>query len=277
MLLAMIQDDIVDPEKLSPAYIDRGTFFGDGVYEVLRSYNGKIFALDDHLARFKRSMAEIELAGLDIETVRKRVLKAFDTAKISNAKIYFHLTRGSAERNHNWPADLKPNFFLTVSTINENDDRKTAGVSVCTYPDLRWKRCDIKSLNLLPNVMAHQHADKKGCFDAILYNDDGFITEGSSSAFFQIFDKKLTTTPLAKNILPSISRKYVFMAAKNAGVEIAERQITPEQAKKADELFVAVTTRDILPVVSFDGVSIGKGVPGEITKQLIEEFSKFTR
>src|SRR3989339_251819 len=234
MNIAMINDKIVPADSLAPVYSDRGIYFGDGVYEVLRSYNGRIFALEDHLFRFARSLNEIEITGIDIEMVKNRVLEAFKEAKIANAKIYFHITRGSGPRDHAAFEGLTPNFFLTISQLPENPNRKNEGIKVSTHPDWRWKRCDIKSLNLLANVMARRDAAKKGCSEAILVNESGLITEGSASAFFAIRNKKLYTTPLSANILPSITRKYVALAANKLGIEIVEQSITSDQAKSAD-------------------------------------------
>ena len=215
MQIAMIQDKIVPMQELMPVYLDRGTFFGDGVYEVVRSYNGKIFALEEHLQRFADSMAAIEITGVDIAKIRSRVLKAFETAGISDAKIYFHITRGSEKRNHVFKDDLEPNFFLTVMEIGDSTDDKSNGIAVSTHPDWRWKRCDIKSLNLLANVLARQDAVRKGCAEAILVNEAGLITEGAGSAFFAVIGQKLQTAPLKANILPSITRKYVLKAGRN--------------------------------------------------------------
>jgi D-alanine transaminase len=275
MQLAMINDKIMAMEDVDSAYLDRGLFFGDGVYEVLRSYNGKIFALDDHFTRFANSLKAIEITSVDVADIRSKVLKAFDKAAIANAKIYFHITRGSGVRDHLPKADLKPNFFLTISELKDNPKLKNEGVAVSTYPDIRWKRCDIKSLNLLPNVLAKGDADKKGAWEAVFVNDDGLITEGSSSAFFGIVKGKLRTSPLKANILPSITRKYVELAANNIGLPTAEKSLTPKEAQVADELFLAVTTKDIIPVVKFDGQPIADAKPGKWTKLLIEEFKKF--
>jgi D-alanine transaminase len=263
-------------DGLEPIYCDRGTYFGDGVYEVLRSYNGKIFALDEHLQRLARSLSEIGIVNVDIEQIRRRVEKAFDAAAISNARIYFHITRGSAPRSHTWKADLKPNFFLTITELSDDTKEKTEGIAVSTHPDWRWKRCDIKSLNLLANVLARQDAEQKGCAEAILVDDAGLITEGAGSAFFAVLGKSLQTAPLTANILPSITRKFVIEAAKKIELKVVEKSLTPQQAKDADELFIAVTTKDIVPVVKFDGKVIKDGKPGKWTKQLIEEFKKFT-
>jgi len=276
MQIAMLQDRILPLADLDPAHLDRGTYFGDGVYEVLRSYNGKIFALQDHLTRFANSLAAIEITGVDIKKIRSRILKAFDTAGFANAKIYFHITRGSAPRSHVYDADLKPNFFLTVTELPDDSELKATGIAVSTHPDWRWKRCDIKSLNLLPNVLARADAAKKGCEEAILVDEAGLITEGAGSAFFAIFGNVLQTTPLTANILPSITRVFTIKAAKNIGLEIVEKSLTVQQAASADELLIAVTTKDIVPVVKFDDKPIGNATPGQSTNLLIQNFHTFT-
>jgi D-alanine transaminase len=275
MQVAMIQDKIVPLTELEPIYFDRGIYFGDGVYEVLRSYNGKIFALDEHLQRFANSLSAIGISQVDIDRIRRRVQKAFDAAGIADAKIYFHITRGSAMRNHVWDASLEPNFFLTVTELADDTDEKANGIQVSTHPDWRWKRCDIKSLNLLANVLARADAAQKGCAEAILVDEHGLITEGAASAFFAISGQTLQTAPLAANILPSITRKFAIEAGKRIGLKILEKSLTPQQALGADELFIAVTTKDIVPVVKFDGTPIGDGKVGKYTKSLIEEFRSF--
>jgi len=276
MKLTMLNDKIVPMDELDPIYFDRGIYFGDGVYEVLRSYRGKLFALSEHLDRFAMSLAAIRINSIDIDQIRQRVERAFTTAGLTEAKIYFHVTRGSAPRNHVWNADLEPNFFLTVSEVPDSTAEKARGIAVSMHPDWRWKRCDIKSLNLLANVLARQDAAEKGYDEAILVDEAGLITEGAGSAFFAIRGQTLQTAPLTANILPSITRRYVLKAAQEIGMKINEQCLTPQQAASADELFIAVTTKDIVPVVKFDETVIGNGTPGPQTKALAEAFLKFT-
>jgi D-alanine transaminase len=279
MELAIVNDDLMPMSKLAPVYQDRGVFFGDGVYEVLRSYNGRIFELDAHLGRFARSLKEIWIEGVDTQEIRNKVVGAFEKAGFANAKCYFHITRGSEPRNHQPGKDLKPNFFLTLNELKDKPGEKEHGIKVCSYPDLRWKRCDIKSLNLLPNVMAKMVAEQKGCYEAILVNDAGEITEGSGSAFFAVDAKRkaLITRPLGPEILPSITRSVVVKIARNCGLDIIEETVSPLQAISCDELIMAVTTKDIVPIVQFDGQVIGNGQCGKHTKSLIEEFAKLSR
>ena len=276
MQIAMIQDKIVPAKELEPVYFDRGMFFGDGVYEVIRSYDGRIFALEEHLQRFAGSMSAIKISGVDIDLIRSRILRAFDAAGIANAKIYFHITRGSQPRDRVWNATLKPNFFLTVSELAENTEEKTKGIKVSTHPDWRWKRCDIKSLNLLANVLASNDATRKGCGEAILVNEDGLITEGAGSAFFAVRGQTLQTAPLTANILPSITRDFAIKAGRNNGLEVIEKSLTVELAAGSDELLIASTTQDTIPVVRIDGKVIGDGKPGKYTKLITQEFLSFT-
>jgi D-alanine transaminase len=272
----MIQDKIVPPDEVDPAHYDRGIFFGDGVYEVMRSYNGRLFALEEHLRRFANSLSALEITGIEIEQVRARVLRAFDAAGIANAKIYFHVTRGSAPRDRAWDDSIEPNFFLNLSEVSNNSADRANGIAVSTHPDWRWKRCDIKSLNLLANVLAVNYAASKGCREAILVDEAGLITEGAGSAFFAIRGNTLQTAPLTANILPSITREFTLKAARNAGLEVVEESLTVEQAACADELLIASTTQDIVPVVKFDEKPVGNGKPGKYARMLDEEFRLFT-
>ena len=209
-----------------------------------------------------------------MNVIRGRVEEAFKAANFPNSMIYFHITRGSAERHHTWDENIKPNFFLTVGQMPNETDAMFKGIAACTHPDLRWKRCDIKTLNLLPNVMARQAAMRKGCLEAILVNDDGLITEGAGSSFFAIFDNELHIPPLTANILPSVTRHFALKAAKVHGMKIVEKCVTPDQAKKADELCIAVTTAGVVNIVTFDGQTIADGKQGKYTKLIAETFNK---
>jgi D-alanine transaminase len=279
MDVAMIDDQMLPMSELTKPYLDRGSFFGDGVYEVIRSYDGRIFALDEHLARFDRSLREIQISKVDIEQVKQKVLTAVDKSGYANAKIYFHITRGSEDRDHLPSETLQPNFLLTVSELVDDPEKKLKGIAVSTHPDWRWKRCDIKSLNLLANVLARIEANKQGASEAILVGDDGLITEGAGSAFFAIDGKNnaLITRPLGHEILPSITRAMVFQVAQNAGLTLSEQTLSPAQAADCDELFIAVTTKDIVPVTLFDGKQISAGKAGQLTQKLMTEFQAFIK
>jgi D-alanine transaminase len=150
------------------------------------------------------------------------------------------------------------------------------GIAVCTQPDLRWKRCDIKSLNLLANVLARREAARRNCAEAILVDDAGLITEGAASSFFAVFGRTLRTAPLTANILPSITRRYVMNAAENLGMKVLQESMTVRDAAGADELFTAVTTQDIVPVIRFDDADVSGCRCGSHTRRIRDEFRSFT-
>ena len=279
MEIAMIQDNILPIEKLDPIYLDRASYFGDGVYEVMRSYNGSLFALDKHIERLKHSLGEVGIVGVDIEDIRSRIEEAFTSASIANARIYFHITRGRELRQHVPGNGLKPSFFLTVTEIADYSDEKEHGIAVASHADWRWKRCDIKSLNLMANVLAKIEATKKGCQEAVLVDDRDFITEGASSAIFMVKakEKLLITRALGPEILPSITRQAVIQLADDTGLMVIERRYSPAEAKEADELIRATTPSDVTGIVEFDGVKIGDGRVGQYTKKLMEEFDRYIK
>ena len=165
---------------------------------------------------------------------------------------------------------------MRISAAPDSSQEKAAGIAVLTHPDWRWKRCDIKSLNLLANVLARQDATERGYDEAVLVDEAGWITEGAGSAFFAILGNTLQTAPLTANILPSITRAYIIKAAHSLGMEVIEQSLTPAQAASADELFIAMTTKDIVPVIKFDQTTIADGKPGPRTQAIAEAFLKST-
>ncbi len=281
MQVAMIQDMLMPLDDVHPAYLDRAMFYGDGVYEVVRSYQGRLFALYEHMMRFANSLEAVRIEGIVIETIRDRVIRAYDYARIEEAVVYFHATRGSGSRALASPPEMDPNFFMTITPMADLSEAKMNGIAVSTHPDLRWKLCHIKSLNLLPNVLARRDASQKGCQEAILVNEQDHITEGASSAFFCILTNEqnrseMHTAPLTANILPSVTRTYVLKAAEHLGLPVVEKSFTPDQAGQANELFIASTTQDIVPVIRFDDIDIGDKQPGILTRQLMQAFTDFT-
>lgn len=259
-------------EKVIPID-ERGHQFGDGVYEVIRVYDGKPFMAKEHFQRLQKSAQEIRLSIPDISFFHDLLIQGIEKSQLKEACVYLQITRGIAPRTH-----LFPNVPVSISmTVREekpiSDDLRNKGVSAIFHEDERWKNCYIKSLNLLPNILAKQAAHDKGCFEAILVRD-GYITEGSSSNVFIIKDGNVITTPLSKQILAGITRMAVEKAAKDISIPFVEKKFIPEDFLEADEAFITSTTTEILPVVSVDGKKINKGVPGETTKKLYSQLQK---
>jgi D-alanine transaminase len=273
----MIQGKIVPSEQAHISAWDRGYYFGDGIYEVIQAYNGKMWGFEQHFRRFTRSLHEIAIDNVDLDKVRQWIHQAFDAAKIPNAMIYFQITRGCAMRTHVPPADMtEPQFFLYVKPSGDNTHYVEEGIATILYEDIRWKRCDIKSLNLLPNVMASQEAARRGAGEALFFTGD-YINEGASSGFFGVIDHKLVTRQLDNLILPSVTRQAVLAIAERLNIEIVERPIAIKEAYKADELFTASSGYEIRPIIKLEDKPIGTGKPGKITAMIIKEFLKDTR
>ncbi|MCW3489576.1 D-amino-acid transaminase [Dethiobacter alkaliphilus] len=253
---------------------DRGTLFGDGVYEFFKVHNGKVFMAEEHLDRLRYSASELELTvPYSDEKIRAIIDKLIDTNALQYGGIYLQLTRGAAHRIHQFPDECSPNFFIVAREMPPvPQSLYEEGMSVLLLPDQRWKRCDIKSLNLLANILAKQKAIKAGVDDAILYSERG-ITESTSSSVFTVIDGVLTTTPPGPWILPGITRQAVLELALKDNIPVAERFVSKEELTAADEVIITNTRSDVTPVTTVDGKPVGNGKPGKITRRLMDLFA----
>ena len=248
---------------------DRGFQFGDGVYEVVRTYGGVPFQLDAHLERLERSAHAI---GIDMpvnstewdEWVREGVKRA----GYPECKVYVQVTRGVASRDHLFPHKTPPTIVMSVREMRSLDPALCrAGVVVITMEDLRWGRCDIKSINLLPNVLARQRASEAGAFEAILLRD-GTVTEGAVSNLMIVNGGHVITPQEGMHILSGVTRRFVLSLARKGGIPVEERNIGLRELRQAEEVFLTGTTIEVLPVVRIDNVPVGSGQPGLLTKRL---------
>lgn len=263
--------------KISP--LDRAFLFGDAIYEVLRVYGGKAYLADEHFQRLENSLAAIRIHGIDINETRRRMDNLLARANCPEAMVYIQITRGAAPRKHAFPKDTPPLELLWVQAYDDGPTavKRQQGVGVITHPDLRWKRCDVKSVNLLGNLLANQAAAEADCDEALLYNDAGFLTEGSHSSFFAVIDGALVTTPGGNTILPGITRLITFRLAPQAGVAVREQQLHRHDVDKVQELFLTGTTSEVLPIVRVDGKPIAGGEPGPVTRALQRAFTEAVR
>jgi D-alanine transaminase len=259
-------DDLVLPID------ERGHQFGDGVYEVIRVYNGTPFMLDEHLERLINSAKAIKLPITQtVEDFKKLILEAVDKSQLMDCNVYLQITRGIVTRNHLFP-NVPVSITMTVRPAKViSQATREKGESAIFHEDERWANCYIKSLNLLPNILAKQTAFEAGCYEAILVRD-GYVTEASSSNVFIIKEGKVYTTPLSKQILPGITRMAVKSATELLKIDFIERNFTPEELLEADEVFVTSTTSEVLPIVKVGDKWIGNGKPGEVTNRVYKQF-----
>ena len=257
---------------------DRGFQFGDGVYEVIRTYRGRPFKLDAHLARLDRSAQAIDLRQ-PYPFVRwvEHVTEGLRLGDFPETKIYVQITRGTAPRDHAYAPDLQPTVLMTFRELQPlNATFQSTGVAAMTMKDLRWGRCDIKSINLLANVLARHQAKECGVFESILVRD-GQVTVGAVSNVFIVQDGKLITAPEGGWILSGVTRQVVLELARHEGLTVQERYCSEQELLGATEVFLTGTTVEVLGVVHIDGKQIGKGQPGPVTRSLAKRFLDETR
>lgn len=273
--VAFINGSFVPLAEAKISIDDRGFQFGDGVYEVIRTYKGRPFALEAHWARLERSAAALELTQPYSRTEWTHfVLEGVRRAAYPEAKIYIQLSRGAAPRDHVYPAHMAPTVVMTVREFHPLDKSVPAtGVEAMTIEDIRWGRCDIKSLNLLANVLARQQAKQAHVFEAILVKE-GLVTEGAVSNVMVVCGGAVLTAPEGPRILSGVTRAVVLELAINEGLPIHERGISQAELYGADEVFLTGTTVEVLAVVRVDGKSIGDGRPGPVTQRLAAGFTR---
>ncbi|OES44824.1 D-amino-acid transaminase [Domibacillus iocasae] len=253
---------------------ERGHQFGDGVYEYIRIYNGRAFMMDEHMDRFFKSAKAIKLnLGQTREEIITVVNDLIERSGLADCDVYMQATRGIAPRNHLFP-NVPASISMTVKPFRAMDETlRKNGAKVKLLPDERWQNCWIKTLNLLPNLLAKQEAFEAGAFEAVLVRD-GIVTEGSSSNIFLLKDGTLITPPATKHILHGITRIAVLDIAAELGIPVEEKEFAPEFIFEADEVFLTSTGIEIVPVTSADDRVIGEGNPGVMTTKIYEAFMK---
>jgi D-alanine transaminase len=267
-----LNGEFLPRERATLSVDDRGFIFGDGIYEVTRVVNGTLFEPERHMRRLEYGLRGIgidarmttdEIVGIHYRLIRENELTS------GEATVYLQITRGAAPRTHYFPpAGTAPTVFLSASPFTPNKAQREQGATAVTYPDIRWSRCDLKTVNLLGAVLAKQHAVALGSLEAVFIRD-GAITEGSHTNVFGVIDGELRTYPRSNYILPGITRDVVLELAVEEGVTVREAPIFQQEIGRLDELFVTGTTSDVTPIVQLDGRPIGSGKPGRITRTLM--------
>ncbi len=268
----------VPRDRATVSVDDRGFLFGDGVYEVVRVVGGVYVDGDRHRARLRRSLSELHLPdpaadGVDLLAIGSELLERASIGSHGEAVVYIQVTRGAAPRRHAFPpAGTPPTVFVSAWVFLPKREQMASGIAAITHADLRWQRCDVKSVNLLPNVLANQQATEQGAYEAILLRD-GVVTEGTHSNVFAVVNGVLRTHPNGPAILPGVTREVILELARDTGIEVLEQALTAAELRRAEEVFFTGTTTDVMPVISIDGRTVEGGSRGPIARGLGERLT----
>ena len=266
--LAYLNGEFLPIQEALVPIEDRGYQFGDAVYEYIASYAGRLFCLEEHLNRLERSMQELFFPAVPKDHVRDAVNQLFERAQFPRAGIYIQISRGVAPRNHPFPEDADVQMVMTIRSLPDAHPNAQTGVAAITMQDFRWGRCDIKTVQLLPNTMAKQKALDAGVYDTIFITEANVVREATSSNVFIIQNKKAVTHPLTPNILSGITRMIIIDICKTKEIPLEESFYTVEELYQADEVFLCGTVTEVLPIVEVDGKKIGDYKVGPLTRTL---------
>jgi len=275
MSIAYLNGTFLPLEQAQIPVLDRGFIFGDGVYEVIPVYSGRLFRLDAHLRRLNKSLASIQLSNpmTDAQwTEALEQLVAENQQDDGDQSIYLQVTRGVAKRKHNFPEHTQHTVFMMSDPLV--DQPPSTGVSAITLDDIRWQLCHVKSIALLGSVLLRQQAVEQGAAESILLRE-GYVTEGAASNVFVIKDGVALTPPEGPFILTGITRDLIMESMQAAGLRCEEAQITEAQLRDADEIWLTSSTREILPVIELDGKPVGNGQVGAVWQQAWDLFQAY--
>ena len=270
-------------ERTSEAAVsieDRGYQFADAVYEVWSVFDGRLADLAGHLNRLERSLSELQIAMPMPRTSLLVVLnEVVRRNRIREGLVYLQISRGVAQRDHVFPIDVRPSIVITAKPVDrEAAARKAAeGIRAISAPDIRWGRCDIKTVGLLPNVLAKQKAKEQGAGEVIFVDADGFVTEGGSTNVYIVVDGVIKSRSLTANILAGVTRLNLLPLIAESGIELREESFTLAEAKAASEVFITAATSLVMPIIAIDDHKIGDGKPGPIACALREVYIERAR
>ena len=280
MSTAYLNGEYLSKDRATISVDDRGFLLSDGIYEVTPAYQGRLFRIEQHMRRLRHGLdalrIDFDLVGLPEVHARLIADNALDTEDV--AIVYLQITRGVAPRTHHFPPEgTRPTVYAFAEAYHRPESaRWERGYEAITVPDDRWARVDIKSIGLLPNVLAQQAAVDAGVADALLVRD-GVALEGSHNNVFAVLDGVLTTHPATQRILHGIAREYVIELARALGLPVEERPVLLEEMRGADEFFFTGTTTEVRPTVRLDGKPVGDGTVGPIARALYDAFVEGTR
>ena len=271
--IVYLNGEFIPKEDAKISVNDRGFIFADGVYEVAKYYNGKPFRYDDHIERLKRSLSELSIDFNETGELEKIFYELLSKNNLNktHAGIYIQISRGEHKRIHNFPGEIKSTIYVFAFELPSNKEHLKNGIKVITSEDIRWQRCDIKSVSLLPNTMLFNKATEAGAGECVLIRD-GMVTEATHSSVLGIKNGVVITRPLSNLILPGITRKVILEICTENNIKVEKRLFSEKELYEMDEIIIAGTGSEITPAIKVNDTIIGNGNPGEITRFIQQKF-----
>ena len=275
---AYLNGEFLPLENAQISVLDRGFIFGDGVYEVIPVYSRRPFRLPEHLRRLQHSFDAIRLGNPMADAEWTRLIHDLvGRHEVEDQSVYVQVTRGVAKRDHAFPKEAKPTvFMMSGPLVTPSKDLVDNGVPCITAIDYRWLKCDVKSISLLGNCLLRQSAADAGAVEVVLFRD-GYLTEASASNVFVVRDGRLLAPPKNHLILPGITYDVVLELAQACGIPIELREVSEQEVRSADEIWVTSSTKEVLAVTTLDGRTVGSGRPGEVFKTVHQEYQQYKR
>ena len=273
-----LNGELVPASEAKVSVLDRGFIFGDGVYEVIPAYGGNLFRLKEHLKRLENNLIQVRIPPpLSNDKWYEILGELVRTNGGGDLSVYLQVTRGIAARDHAFPLDVQPTVMATTTPLKPVDSELLSnGVGVITMDDFRWQYCNIKSIALLPNVLARQEAADSNAAEAIFIRD-GVVTEGAASNVFVVKNREIVTPAKSQYLLPGITRDLVLELAEENRIARREGDITQADLEEADEIWLTSSTKEILPVTKLNGSSVGSGYPGPLWSRLLALYQDYKR
>lgn len=275
--LACVNGEILSADEARIPIWDRGFLFGDAVYEVYRLYKGRRWLEPAHTSRLQRSLAMLEFPSVNFDRLQQRIERTIEASGITEGTVYVQVTRGVAPRHHAFPRPaVEPTEVIIVRPYDDTAiaRKRSSGIGVITQPDIRWGRCDVKSTNLLANVLAAEAAHRAGCDEAILVDEQGIVTEATHSSVLWVRKGRLGGTPEGHIILPGTTRGRVLELAREDGIDFEPGRISIDDLRVCDEVILVGTTIEVMPIVRIDDRPVGGGEPGPVTRRLQAAFRR---
>ena len=277
--IVYLNGEYVPEHEAKISVFDRSVNFGDAIYDVAGVLDGKLIDFEHHMQRCFNSLQKM---AIESPLTQAEILQAFrrlvELNHLDEGLVYMQVTRGVAERDFVWPEGIKPTVFMFTQEKTQGEyDSAIHGVKLASAADIRWARRDIKSVNLLGQVLAKKAAHDAGAYEALMVDADGFVTECGSTSFFIIRDNQILTRALSNDILPGVTRRAIISLCESKGFELSETRFTLQQALDADEAFISCASSYILPVVQIDDREISAGKPGQVTLQLRDIYLEYVR